>query len=1026
MRCLLGLQADGVVESRGFRWRAMTEADRADGSEADGAGPYLTASPVAVEPDAGAGADPAGSEDDAIAASTPLLTRLLPHYAECLRAAGSSRLAQVPDRHGTQFLLLRPDRAWWPTDGQAVRLRVGAAHLPPTLLEALYARRGEPVMLGYPLAVFTHDGETYLRPVGVLACAWSVGPGGDLTLRPQGTSPVLNPDWIGAIRRNRTLARIMVWAGQGGRDPDDGLVAVGHGEWADFPQMVRSIGTFLASERRTPLRPERPDPALRIGLGDGLHNALGIFLAQGNRYSAGARRDLMDMSGWDAAAFGETALDSLFGLPGYERPAPPVLPPLPLGEDQLVATRDALAAPLTVITGPPGTGKTQVVVAIMASAALAGRSVLLASRTHQALDAVEQRLAELLPTRVLLARARALDHTREFDFLKALDAVLARGADAAVKGRLQSRVAELRPLERAVWETVAAADRLTAASDELGRLGLELARSADASSTAGAAPDDRGWWGRILRLLGLRRGRGGAPTLRSADAELRDRLDRAEQRHRECLAELRRLQEAQPLENGLDRLCRGAAQLLEPLSDALQALEPGERERLAALRGDLGLHAGAGADDPRVNRRLWSDGADLLLPHFPLWATTALSAANRIPLIPGLFDYVVIDEATTCDIASALPLLARARQAIIVGDKAQTAMVVDLDPRRELEMLARAGLNRPGIGRFAFTQSNIFDLAASSPSARHHLLRDHFRCHEEIADYISEVFYGRRLAVLTDERALRPPAGMRPGTHWTDVRGPLARAGTGCVSEAEARAIADHLHDLLEVQDYAGTVGVVTPFARQAEQIVRLCDDRISYARRDRARLRIATSHAFQGDARDVVLISLCYGPDMPHGAAWFLAQSRELVNVAVSRARAVCHVFGNREAVLGSGIPHLALLARRSVREAPRSSADDRFESPWEARLYGALTAHGLTPVPQYPLAGRRLDLALIKGDVRLDVEVDGDAFHRDPDGFRKVSDLWRDHQIRGLGWKVLRFWTYELRDDMEGCVERVIAALG
>jgi very-short-patch-repair endonuclease len=67
-----------------------------------------------------------------------------------------------------------------------------------------------------------------------------------------------------------------------------------------------------------------------------------------------------------------------------------------------------------------------------------------------------------------------------------------------------------------------------------------------------------------------------------------------------------------------------------------------------------------------------------------------------------------------------------------------------------------------------------------------------------------------------------------------------------------------------------------------------------------------------------------------------------------------------------------------------------------------------------------------LIEGDVKLDVEVDGEAYHRDPDGFRKVSDQWRDHQIRGLGWKVLRFWVYELRDDMERCVDRIVDELG
>jgi very-short-patch-repair endonuclease len=40
-------------------------------------------------------------------------------------------------------------------------------------------------------------------------------------------------------------------------------------------------------------------------------------------------------------------------------------------------------------------------------------------------------------------------------------------------------------------------------------------------------------------------------------------------------------------------------------------------------------------------------------------------------------------------------------------------------------------------------------------------------------------------------------------------------------------------------------------------------------------------------------------------------------------------------------------------------------------------------------------------------------------------MDDIWRDHQLRGLGWEVIRFWVYELREGMDGCVERVRRAV-
>jgi very-short-patch-repair endonuclease len=143
---------------------------------------------------------------------------------------------------------------------------------------------------------------------------------------------------------------------------------------------------------------------------------------------------------------------------------------------------------------------------------------------------------------------------------------------------------------------------------------------------------------------------------------------------------------------------------------------------------------------------------------------------------------------------------------------------------------------------------------------------------------------------------------------------------------------------------------------------------------------------------------------------------------VAVSRARAVCLVFGDREVARSCGIPHIvALLDHVARRERPGRPKDAKpFQSPWEERLYEALLARGVRTVPQFPVAGRFLDLAV--PEVRLDIEVDGD-FHRGPDGYRRTEDRWRDLQLRAAGWQVNRFWVYELKEDLDGCVERVLA---
>ncbi len=91
---------------------------------------------------------------------------------------------------------------------------------------------------------------------------------------------------------------------------------------------------------------------------------------------------------------------------------------------------------------------------------------------------------------------------------------------------------------------------------------------------------------------------------------------------------------------------------------------------------------------------------------------------------------------------------------------------------------------------------------------------------------------------------------------------------------------------------------------------------------------------------------------------------------------------------------------------------------------MFEALKSKGVEPEPQYPVLGRRLDLALVNKDKKIDIEVDGDRYHRNPDGTRKRDDVWRDIQMQGAEWKVMRFWVYQLRENMDNCVNKISKA--
>lgn len=131
-------------------------------------------------------------------------------------------------------------------------------------------------------------------------------------------------------------------------------------------------------------------------------------------FTSGAVRDLDQIASWPTEQLCETALAPLLGLESQRAAAN--LAPInlgPINAEQYEAVKSSMDHPLTVVTGPPGTGKSQAIVAMAASALQAGQTVLVASKNHQALDAVEERLTAIATDVKFLVRT--LDPAKEVD-----------------------------------------------------------------------------------------------------------------------------------------------------------------------------------------------------------------------------------------------------------------------------------------------------------------------------------------------------------------------------------------------------------------------------------------------------------------------------------------------------------------------------------------------------------------------------------------------------------------------------------
>lgn len=223
-------------------------------------------------------------------------------------------------------------------------------------------------------------------------------------------------------------------------------------------------------------------------------------------------------------------------------------------------------------------------------------------------------------------------------------------------------------------------------------------------------------------------------------------------------------------------------------------------------------------------------------------------------------------------------------------------------------------------------------------------------------------------------------------------------------------------------------MGIVTPFKGQVELLTRLAEQHRLESVIGRGRLRLGTAHRFQGDECDLITFSPVVAPGIGNYASNWIEEERNLLNVAVSRARSGLIVFGHPQAGEFGGTT-LASLRRYAIEETARNlDAEGRYrtDSRPEQLLLDAMRTAGLEPVAKLNVSGYELDFALaMNGGGRLNVEVDGDQ-HIDDRGQRCRQDMTRDRVLTRAGWDVLRIPAWQCIWDITGAVRDIKRRLG
>jgi very-short-patch-repair endonuclease len=430
-----------------------------------------------------------------------------------------------------------------------------------------------------------------------------------------------------------------------------------------------------------------------------------------------------------------------------------------------------------------------------------------------------------------------------------------------------------------------------------------------------------------------------------------------------------------------------------------------------------------------------------LLPRLkPCLLMSPMSVAQYLDADYPPFDVVVFDEASQIPVWDAVGAIARGRQAVIVGDPKQL-------PPTSFFQRAEDDEEVQGDDVVEDLESILDDcIGAQIPWLP---LDWHYRSrHESLITFSNYHYYGNRLLTFPS------PALEGLGVSWRHVPHGVYDKGKARTNRAEGEAVVEEILRRLRNPELAKySIGVVT--FSQAQQT--LIEDLLDAARAEDPEidphfaedaeepLFVKNLENVQGDERDVILFSICYGPDSIGRVSMnFGPMNREggerRLNVAITRARREVIVFSTlkadqidlaRSRARGvrdlKGFLEYAERGPAVIAEAIQPDPDADFDSPFEEAVFDALVERGWEVHKQVGCARYRIDLAIVDreapGRYLLGIECDGANYHRAKTA--RDRDKLREGVLRDLGWKLHRIWSTDWWTDPEREIRKLERAL-
>ena len=433
-------------------------------------------------------------------------------------------------------------------------------------------------------------------------------------------------------------------------------------------------------------------------------------------------------------------------------------------------------------------------------------------------------------------------------------------------------------------------------------------------------------------------------------------------------------------------------------------------------------------------RQLINEMGENLLHLTPCFMMSPLSVSQFLPADFNAFDLVVFDEASQITVWDAVGTIARGKNVIIVGDPKQMPPTSFFSKSSSDDLTDEADLE------------SILDQALSA-RLPHHRLTGHYRSrHESLIAFSNSHYYENSLMTFPCAETKESAVSLHK------IEGLYAK-GKGRNNIKEANAVADYIVERLSEKQMKLSFGVVTLNSEQQRCIEDCLDDRrrmlphlerYFQGSKNYDPIFVKNLESVQGDERDIIVISLGYGPVEPLAKTMSMnfgplnkQGGERRLNVAITRATTEIHVFSSFDYTMidlsrtsALAVKHLKYFLEYAEKgpialpeTAEANYGVDQFDSYFEETVAYALREKGWNVQTQIGVSKFRIDLGIIHpnkpGQFLAGIECDGATYHGSPAA--RDRDRVRHLILENLGWKLLRIWSTDYFIDSKSIIEGI-----